>query len=438
MVLFVGWMMFRFTSDWPRGASASGVNVAEWTRQLSYFGLVPWVLLITLVLFSILQRKRSSPPDPIVSAHFQFIAFQLLGLYLISREFGYEGFVAGVYIILVSVSFLYIYLLAKALAQDSTQRLGFKEALSLNLDISMWAMIPCIIVGISQIMTQSGRDVGGIIRTYGGTSSPNVFAAVVLVYLSIIMWSRHISRPRINLLMIIISLCLIVTSFSLSGMICLFIMIASYYLVSSYAHKSIKIKLSWIVGVIVVSSVLFYFVNDILSERITELSQSDNSLTWRTRTWESILYHFEDPMFFFFGGGLGFDHLGLDQEPHNEWLRIALETGALGVALFAKIWWSFGMRAYALLRHPEPQLRTQAAALIAATLGLLIWAFFDSVLRTAPSALLLWAFSGWLNGVGDASTDLRKRASPKQGAHQLQRKPNFGSPLSLQTRGTDA
>jgi hypothetical protein len=62
---------------------------------------------------------------------------------------------------------------------------------------------------------------------------------------------------------------------------------------------------------------------------------------------------------------------------------------------------------------PDPMIRRRALGICAATAGLCLWATFDSVLRTAPSALLLWAASGLLIGNARALIVAQLQLPPK-------------------------
>ncbi len=185
----------------------------------------------------------------------------------------------------------------------------------------------------------------------------------------------------------------------MSGFASFIFAIIMYVVVRAWSTGTIKLRLSWVILGIIGLYILFALAGALLSMRINELSQEDNSLTWRIRTWLTYIELLSDPKFLLLGGGLGYDHLGPVQEPHNEWIRIIMETGLLGMSFFILIWWKLISILMQISKMADGLLQRRAAGLLAGTAGLLLWASVDSVIRTAPSALLLWAACGMLIGL---------------------------------------
>lgn len=406
-----GWLAFRFISDWPRGASASGIGLDETWLNLSYIGLAPWILVALIAIFSITNFYDAFIRDKIAQSHLIFICFQFIGLYNGVQEFEHDGLMAGVYIILVSLTFLFSYVLGVEFGHLlSTESVGKGSKRAIHL--LTLCMLPCMAIGALQLLTGTGRDVGGIPRIYGGTSSPNVMAALLLVYLGLALWSGETTLTHTRKAIIALALALFVACFSMAGIGTLSGMFGLFWLVSGLKEKRLKIRFSWIIGGLLVILATGYFANNVLVERFSELGNNDNSLTWRIRTWMGHIALLSDVQFFLVGGGLGFDHLGLTEEPHNEWLRVLLETGVIGLCLFIRIWWVLIRSLFEISNLPDHGLRRRAYGLIAVTGGIVVWAMADSVIRTAPSALLLWGSVGIL--VGSARSYYRRLPSRPQ------------------------
>ena len=405
------WFAFRFISDWPRGAEASSVTVSDWLLNLSYFGLVPWLAMAILALVSIGQLFRLISIDRISRAHMAFIAFQFIGLYTIAHDFGNAGLIAGSYIILVSISFLMTYLLGVVsgymLASETVEQASRRTLFWVTLCI-----LPCLAIGGFQLLTGTGRDVGGIPRIYGGTSSPNILAALLLVFLSLLLWSGEAQMTNARKALVAVTIGLFVACFSMAGMGVLVGMFGIFWLISGIKSGRLRFRFSWVFGGLIAVAVILYFADSILAERLAELQSDDNSVTWRTRTWLSYFDLLKDIQFFLVGGGLGFDHLGVDQEPHNEWLRVLLETGVVGLLLFVRTWWVLVRSLFEISRLPDPGLQRRAIGMIAAFGALAVWAMADSVLRTAPSALLLWGVAGILVGASRSYYQRTLRGAP--------------------------
>lgn len=395
--MFAGWLAFRFISDWPRGLGASGQSVPDWALQLSYFGLVPWLIIATPVVITAGRLPQLLLKDSIVGAHILFIIIQIIGLILITSRFGISGFIAGSYILAVSVSFLYIYILGLRLGEYSREDF-LDQTAKRNLNILGWSLAPTITIGLIQLLTGTGREVEGITRIYGGTSSPNVMGALLLVFIGMIAWS---SRHRLNahrIAIVFTCTALLIACFSMSGLVALIFTAVIYAIINARTSGRIKVRFSWLILGIVGAYAILAFAGTILSTRLDELNQDDNSLMWRLRTWASYFDLLSQPDFLIFGGGLGFDHLGMEQEPHNEWVRVLMETGLLGLVFFVRLWWKLITALAQITRSSDQLLRRQAIGMLAITGGLILWAAVESVIRTAPSALLLWAGAGLLIG----------------------------------------
>lgn len=376
----------------------SGVMLPDWMLQISYFGLIPWLVLATPVVLTLGRLPRLLTHDSIVQAHAAFILVQFIGFVNSATRFGVEGVVAGSYVLAVSLSFLYIYVLGLRLGEFSRQGLIDKTA-NRSMRILGWAMFPTILIALFQFVTRTGRDVDGVMRIFGGTSSPNVLGALLLVFLGMLAWSSRYRLGSNRVLLVSLCLALFIACFSMSGMVALVFAGMLYFVIRARSTGKLKIRFSWLMLGIIGVYILLALAGTVLSARFGELQQDDNSLMWRLRTWATYFELLSQPKFLLFGGGLGFDHLGMDQEPHNEWLRVLMETGLLGLSFFVLTWWRLVKALSQTIKLSDALLQRQAAGLAACLGGLLLWGTVDSVLRTAPSALLLWATSGLFIGL---------------------------------------
>jgi hypothetical protein len=397
LLLLFAWLLFRCVSDWGRGLRGSDVDVAEWSVQLSYYGLVVWLIVATPTAVLSRRTRELLRGDRIVTAHAMFIAVQLIAFGIVSARFGMKGFVAGAYIVGVSISFLYAYILGVRVAEVREQPVA---ALRRNLLILASAVGPTMLIALVQLLTGTGRDVEGegSLRLYGGTSSPNILGAMMIAFMAALVWtdSRRLELNR--LLLGVAALVTFVACFSLTGFGALAFGAVLYFILRARRTGRIHINLWWVIGGLVALYLIAALAGAVLSARLGQFSESDNSLAWRVRTWFDYFDTLSDPKNLLFGAGLGIDHLEMDQEPHNEWLRVTTEAGLVGLAFFTLTW----VRLFGALRRliacPDQALQQQATALLGATAGLLIWGLADAVLRTAPSALLVWTIAGLLVG----------------------------------------
>jgi hypothetical protein len=394
-----GWLTFRLASDWPRGLFAAGTaGVPDWAMSLSYVGLCLWITIAipaTLSFGRVLSRLRS---DPILQAQLLFLGYQLVAFITSVRSFGLEGAVAGAYILLVSLSLIVLYLLGLRLGESEQVR-SIDRTVQQSARLVAWALLPSIVLALLQLATGTGKDVGdGIPRIYGTTSSPNVLGSVLLVALAPVFAASAGSRRGAWKLLLYLMVGLFVACLSLSGFICLAFAMALYWLRRATTTRKLPLDLNWIVAGLIGASVVAIAAGEVLATRFASLGDEENSLVWRLRTWTDILGALQDPWVFVFGGGLGFDHLGIEYPPHNEYLRLLLETGVVGLCLALLVWYRVYRALGAAARSWHPGLQRYSAALQAGTAGLLLWALADSVMRTAPSVILLWVLIGYAVG----------------------------------------
>lgn len=397
LFFFLGWLVFRLVSDWPRGVMRTGAAVEPWMENLSYVGLLGWILPGLVALVSIGKPQRVFAGDPILRSHLLLVVFQLFALGVGTRAFGQEGLVAGAYIWLVSLSFLLTYSFGLYVGQRAFSGNG-PELARRSAYLLTFVSAPTVILAILQIGMRSGIVIDGVNRVYGGTSSPNVLGALLLVQL-MLLFSIGTRELRIKFLPVAVAVGIaFVGAFSLSGFVSLAFAAALFWLVYVVHSGKLRISPLWIGVIIIAISTTFYLVGAEIAGRFAELDSDTNSLTWRTATWRDSIVYLQGWEMELFGGGLGFDHLALPEEPHNEWLRVVLEMGFVGLLVFVQPFVRLLLAMKELLSFDDPSIRFRAIGVIAATAGLCLWATVDSVLRTAPSALFLWGAAGLLVG----------------------------------------
>ncbi|MEO0062439.1 MAG: hypothetical protein RLZZ08_999 [Pseudomonadota bacterium] len=397
LFFFGSWLGFRLVSDWPRGVMRSGSGVAPWMENLSYIGLVGWIAPAILALLIIRKPHQAFAGDPVLRAHLLLSVFQLWPLANSTLQFGMEGLLAGVYIWTVSLSFLVMYSLGVFIGQNA---FAADDATLTKTSAYIVAFLgfPSIALALVQIASGTGIVIDGVNRVFGGTSSPNVLGAVMLVQLMIAFAAGTKTLRNSLIWYLALGGIALVGAFSLSGFVCVAFAGTIFWVVQSFNNGKLNISPLWMTLLIVAVSAVFYFVGAEVAGRFGELGNDSNSLTWRTATWADSISYLDSWTMFFFGGGLGFDHLALPEEPHNEWLRVLLEMGVIGLLIFILPILRLLLAMRELLKTPDQSIRLRAVGIISATAGLCLWAAVDSVLRTAPSALCLWSAAGLLVG----------------------------------------
>jgi O-antigen ligase len=130
--------------------------------------------------------------------------------------------------------------------------------------------------------------------------------------------------------------------------------------------------------------------------RLSDLSETQkasgapgNSLIWRVRYWEQVLALQDNPML-----GIGIKEVELSRTgakaPHNDPIRIFVETGLLGLAAYVWLLITLGVQARVTLsRAPPGMARGLAVAFAASFAGLVLLSLTANVIT---QLVILWYF----------------------------------------------
>lgn len=399
------WIAIRLVTDFPRGLLASQVNVPAVLGHLSYSLLPIWLLIV----FS--QVRLRAPQDktfkPIVSAGLALLVYQAFALALIGAKFGGQGLVAGSYLILVGTSFVTITLLGHHLGRRLFS-VGEVDSLSNTL---LLITCPNLVWGATQLLFGLGRDVDGVSRIYGLTSSPNILTAVAAINtLGLVTLNAFVGGRRHLSLAVLLWFGLAVSTFSLAGFGALLFALVVWRLLSRNARPvTLAKKLANLLTLLAFCSVAWNYASDILLQRLSEFNNEQNSLVWRLFVWQLYLDALNDPSILIFGGGLGYDHLAMPDDAHNEYLRVTIELGLLGLLLFlapyyqsirAALRWRQTVASGAIFA-PKEKSRSMilSAGVIAIICFCLINGTVEAVMRSSPSMLLAWFYVGLFSGL---------------------------------------
>ena len=126
-----------------------------------------------------------------------------------------------------------------------------------------------------------------------------------------------------------------------------------------------------------------------LSETQKETGAPGNSLIWRFEYWREVLALQDNPVI-----GIGFKEVELSltgaKAPHNDPIRIFVETGIVGFAAYVWLLITLGAHARSTLRRAPPGLpRGLAVAFAASFCGLLLLSLIANVIT---QLVILWYF----------------------------------------------
>ena len=200
--------------------------------------------------------------------------------------------------------------------------------------------------GFFQWITGTGNDITeGYNRVQSSFHHPAHFS-MYLVYLFCLAYAELLADRRSNRILLMgYLLCVVALEISTYTRISWMAM-AFCFIYLSYVYRKLMYVLWAVVGGLIV---LLSFGTGIIG-RVTSIGDaliSDNpydlntSVGWRLYFWDEILRRFWDSPWIGFGSGsstiLGIELFGTEASPHNGYLRVLYETGAIGSVAFAYV-----------------------------------------------------------------------------------------------------
>lgn len=275
-----------------------------------------------------------------------------------------------------------------------------KRLFQLSLVVVFSLLIPSL-VAASQFISSGGKTVAGesFRRLYGTLYHPNTLAFLLVLGLGIIsiLFAYFQKRSyRIGLAILGLSYFLILLgTYTRGGWIAFAIFAFCFGLV--YARKVLLFLGGF--GLLVV------ITSPLLRERVFDLLRPDlwGSILWRLRLWKKTWpLFFEAPVF---GHGFGVFKLlaerALDQpswsfEAHNDYLRLAVELGAVGLGLYLLVWIKSGWELLKEYFSSKKELRPFYLGTALILFSFLVVSFGDNILR---GTALQWALWAWVGGI---------------------------------------
>jgi O-antigen ligase len=264
------------------------------------------------------------------------------------------------------------------------------RALRLVLIAAIGSSIVPILFAIRQITGQGGViTASGLDRVRGTFLHSNPFAAYLFLMITLIVSVYpHVER-RWRLVLVPLALacggCLIAT-YSRGAWIATVVALVVIGIVQDR-------RILWLLGGLIVVVALAVpsvgvRLSD-LSETQKETGAPGNSLIWRLEYWREVLALQDNPVI-----GIGFKEVELSQtgakSPHNDPIRIFVETGIVGFAAYVWLLITLGAQARSTLRRAPPGLpRGLAVAFAASFSGLLLLSLTANVIT---QLVILWYF----------------------------------------------
>ncbi len=259
-----------------------------------------------------------------------------------------------------------------------------------------------IVYGFYQWATGQGNDITeGYVRVNSSFFHPAHFS-MYLTFLFCIAYAEFLDEQRTN------------RGLRLLYIVCLVLLeISTYTRISWVAMFVCWVYLSWVyqrrtyllVGSILGAFGLVAFGRGIvarMSDATTVFAEQadmydlNTSVGWRLYFWDELSRRFWDHPILGHGAGssvmLGVELFGQEAAPHNGYLRVAYETGGVGVALFAWVLLTMLWQGYRLIRRRSyGGLTLVSHVYVTMTLSYVMLNATDNILEYYEVAIYQWA-----------------------------------------------
>lgn len=281
------------------------------------------------------------------------------------------------------------------------------------------AIIPGLI-GLWQLISSSGLSTFGLHgRIYGTFGHPNVFALFFLFLLFIFIqnskikplefWEKQTRYRKLTWILLLVLIIMTYTRVAVIGLLVFLIILGIF------SYRKILI---FLIGLFAIYYIIFFPVNNWLITNY-QISLTDNPITSRFTTvdedsdsiaWRLALIRESEPLIrakLLSGYGFGtfeavwgdnrpITHLWDDSaEAHNDYLRLALETGLIGLGLYLILLSNFALNAFQLMKK---QGKENYLYFFAWIITFMIVSLSDNLLHHTPVIWLTMAIWGGILG----------------------------------------
>jgi O-antigen ligase len=349
-------------------------------------GLDPASILAVLFMVAALvyyaAERRSGKVVPQSRSPIRAPLLCFLGAGIISVLGSTDPKTSGLEVLRISAVVVMVIVLERLLVKESNLRR--------LLQATFYSAIIPIMFAAIQAVTGRGASIGGFSRIQGTFLHPNPFSIYLtfIIIMAVAMWPHVSGRTQIPLLVLIggCSFALLLT-YTRSSYIATFI---GVFVVGLFQSKKL-------VGTLLVAVLVIAIAVPSVSHRFSDLQRSQrysgaagNSLVWRFSYWKQVAsLANKSPVT---GIGLKMIEQRTDdaKNAHNDFLRVYVETGLLGLAAYAWLLIALGVVARRALKKAKPGLhRGVAVGFFGCYLAFVLLSMVSNVIS---QVVILWYF----------------------------------------------
>lgn len=266
--------------------------------------------------------------------------------------------------------------------------------------IILSAIIPALLAAY-QYFTASGMSLpfeGIYNRIYGTFAHPNLFAYYLIIPIALLLYlfltgDKKKVENIFLILPLLIFILLLTLTFTRGAWLALIIFI---FIIGLVKYRKLLIMAFLII-------ILSYFAIIPIKNRVNNLIANPySSITWRLGLWSDSLNFIKEKPILGQGTGTAKDYI-LDKrgaqfgssDPHNDYLKIALENGALGLLAYLFL---IASLLYNLIKTyfsaSQLELKIFVLFLFALSITFYIMSFADNILRNTALEWVFWSLIG--------------------------------------------
>ena len=304
----------------------SGGMLAVW----SPFGVIS--ITVTYLAFIYLIIKK----EIIIKGLALFIPFFLLLCFAFMSIFVSDFPVMSLRNFAELASFFVIYIL-------SANIFSTEKKMKLLIKTIIFSSVIPLAIALGQLIFAGGSYWGSIFRVEGTLGGPNSLAFYLLCVFPLLAVSvsgdegRKRSRQNVFMLfLVILAVAMLLFTYTRTAWIAFTVQV---FMLWYFGRR----RIGSLIAILILFAIAFLAMPNIIA-RMSQLTDEGGSFYWRLTTWRALLQiALKKPLL---GYGIGTSALIYEKfgyqlaVPHNDYLRVFLETGALGIITYAWLWFS--------------------------------------------------------------------------------------------------
>lgn len=293
------------------------------------------------------------------------------------------------------LSIFSIYILSYSIIKNK------EDLITLVKVIILSTLIPAAFA-IYQFQTETGMSIpfeGIYNRIFGTFAHPNLFAyyLVLPIVLSIaifIIGNKKILSNILTFPYLILLFYLLVFTYTRGAWMAFFISVLVISLIKSRGLLIILLAVFF----------SFYIVVEPINTRINDLNRQDqnSSVQWRMRLWEDSIGYVKQKPFTGYGTGMSNEVILKNRgaefgssDPHNDYLKILLENGVIGLALYLNLIYFLIKYIWSKYKNlNKPKIKIFTLIIFSYTIAIYIMSFADNIIRNTALEWSFWMLIG--------------------------------------------